>query len=71
MATAEIASNLNTWSDLADRVLAGHALTKEEGLAILSSDDTELLSLLDAAWRVRRHHFGNDVHLYFLKNLFK
>ena len=68
MATAEIASNLNTWSDLADRVLAGHALTKEEGLAILSSDDTELLSLLDAAWRVRRHHFGNDVHLYFLKN---
>lgn len=68
MATVEITTNLNTWSDLADRVLAGHALTKEEGLAILSSDDTELLSLLDAAWRVRRHHFGNDVHLYFLKN---
>jgi biotin synthase len=68
MATAEITSSLNTWSDLADRILAGHSLTKKEGLAVLSSDDTELLSLLDAAWRVRCHHFGNDVHLYFLKN---
>lgn len=68
MATAEVSSTSQTWSDLADRILTGHRLTREEGLAILNSDETELLALLDAAWKIRRHHFGNDVHLYFLKN---
>ena len=68
MATAETSPSINTWSDLADRILAGHKLTREEGLSILNSDNTELLALLDAAWRVRRQYFGNNVHLYFLKN---
>lgn len=56
------------WADLADRVLAGHILTKEEGLAVLNSSDDELLALLDAAYRVRRAKFGNQVQLYMLKN---
>lgn len=58
----------NQWIDLAERVLDGHALTADEGLMILNSDDLELPALLDAAWRVRREHFGNKVHLYYLKN---
>ena len=56
------------WVELADRILAGHALTTEEGLAVLNSHDSELPALLDAAWRIRREHFGNKVHLYYLKN---
>ena len=56
------------WSDLADRVLAGHRLTVDEGLAILSSPDDQLLDLLSAAFRVRRRHFGKSVQLYFLMN---
>ena len=56
------------WSTLADRVLAGHRLTLDEGVAILQSPDTELLELLSAAYRIRRHYFSNKVRLYFLIN---
>ena len=56
------------WHDLADRVLEGQALGREEGLEILRSDDEELLDLLAAAYRVRRRWFGNRVHLNYLIN---
>jgi len=56
------------WHDLADRVLKGHRLTAEEGLAILRSGDHELLDLLAAAYRVRYRRFGNRVALNFLIN---
>lgn len=56
------------WNELAGRILTGHELTREEGLAILTSSDDELLDLLAATFRVRRRHFGKAVHLYFLKN---
>ena len=61
-------ANGTDWHELADRILEGHELTVEEGLSILRSDDDELLDLLAATYRVRRHHFGRKVHLYFLKN---
>jgi biotin synthase len=56
------------WRDLAERVLEGHRLTREEGLAILASRDDELLDLLAGAYRLRRQYFGNTVQLYFLMN---
>ncbi|MFO0949477.1 MAG: biotin synthase BioB [Planctomycetota bacterium] len=58
----------NRWSDLAGRVLEGHALTAEEGLEILRSDDLELLDLLSASFRIRHRYFGKRVQLYFLMN---
>ncbi len=58
----------STWHQLAERVLDGHQLTPEEGLAILESDDACLPDLLAAAFRVRREHFGMDVQLYYLEN---
>jgi len=63
--TAAVASH---WHDLAARVLEGHVLTEEEGLAVLRSDDSELLDLLAAAYRVRHHRWGNRVHLNLLIN---
>lgn len=56
------------WSDLADRVLDGHCLTMDEGLAVLDAPQDELLELLAAAYRVRRKYFGNTVQLYLLMN---
>ena len=56
------------WYELAGRVLEGHALTDDEGLAILRSRDEELLELLAAAYRIRHQWFGNWVHLNFLIN---
>ncbi len=56
------------WGALAERVLAGGAVTREEAVAILDSGDAELPALLAAAWRVRHRHFGNSVQLFFLMN---
>ncbi len=56
------------WRAWADRVLDGQRLTVEEGLAILRSEDGELLEVLSAAYRVRYAQWGNRVHLNFLIN---
>jgi biotin synthase len=57
-----------SWHSLADRVLAGDALTPEEAEAVLGCPDDQLLDLLAAVYRVRRRWFGNQVQLYFLMN---
>ena len=56
------------WQLLAERVLAGHALSADEALSVLESPDEQLLDLLAAVYRVRRRWFGNQVQLYFLMN---
>ncbi len=56
------------WQSLADQVLNGYQITREEGLAILYSSDDELLDLLAATHRIRLKHFGKQVQLYYLKN---
>jgi len=56
------------WQACADRVLAGGAIDRNEARTILESSDVELLDVLAAAWRVRHHHFGNTVQLFFLMN---
>jgi biotin synthase len=56
------------WSTLADRSLAGDIPTRDEARAALHAPADELLSLLDAAFRVRRHHWGRRVSLHVLEN---
>lgn len=56
------------WLDLAERVLAGDDLSREEALAMLAAPDDELLELLSAAYRARKRAFGDTVQLYFLMN---
>ncbi len=53
---------------IAERVLAGGSVEPAEAAAMLRAPDAELLDLLAAAYRVRRHYFGNRVQLYFLMN---
>jgi biotin synthase len=52
----------------AEKALAGDCLTDAEGLALLHAPDEELLELLAAAFRVRRHYFGRRVLLHVLMN---
>ena len=70
MSLAELAHDVTPgrWHALADRVLAGGAIDRDEARAILESTDAELLDLLAAAYRVRRRHFGTTVQLFFLMN---
>jgi biotin synthase len=56
------------WSLLADSVLSGECLTRDEARAVLQSPDEALLDVLAAAFRVRRSSWGNRVRLHFLLN---
>jgi biotin synthase len=56
------------WEALADKALRGETITKEEGLAVLQAPDDELLAVLHAAFRVRRHYFGRKVKLNLIVN---
>ncbi|QGF22765.1 biotin synthase BioB [Raineyella fluvialis] len=54
---------------LADRILAGGKVTRGEALALLGTPDGDVLGLVQAAGRLRRHWFGNSVKLNYLVNL--
>ncbi len=57
-----------TFGILADQALDGEVPSREQCRNVLESEDAKLLALLDAAFTVRRHHFGVDVQLHVLKN---
>lgn len=59
---------MSTWMSLADAALAGTVISREAARAVLHAPADELLSLLDAAFRVRRHHWGRRVSLHVLEN---
>ncbi|MEM8734137.1 MAG: biotin synthase BioB [Planctomycetota bacterium] len=61
-------SSSNRWTDLAESVLAGEAVSTEQALEILKSRDEDLLDIASGAFRLRRHYFGKQVQLYFLVN---
>ena len=56
------------WNTLADQALAGTLISREDARAVLAAPDDELLEQLAAAYRVRRHYWGNKVRLHFLLN---
>jgi biotin synthase len=64
----DTATSAGNWRELADRVLEGHELTREEAVGVLRSSDAELLDLVAACHRIRRRYWGNTVQLYFLMN---
>ncbi|MFK7778718.1 MAG: biotin synthase BioB [Gimesia sp.] len=66
--STQVNSSPSRWQLLADQVLSGHQITRDEALDILHSSDDDLLELLAATYRVRQKHFGKQVQLYFLKN---
>jgi biotin synthase len=61
-------TDAHCWQDLADDVLSGRPLSRENCLSVLRAADDELLELLAATYRVRRRHFGRKVQLYYLQN---
>jgi biotin synthase len=53
---------------LAQRVLQGHAITRTEALSIAQAPGYDMLSVLAAAFRIRRVHHGTAVRLHVLEN---
>ena len=58
-----------TYDQIADRILAGGTATPDDALAILQAPDSDLMSVVAAAGRLRREHFGNTVKVNYLVNL--
>lgn len=56
------------WGALADEALAGAVISREAARAVLHAPTDETLALLDAAFRVRRAHWGLRVSLHVLEN---
>lgn len=59
---------MTKYADLAEQVLEGHGLTNEEALSILNVSDEDLLTLLHAAYTIRKHYYGNKVKLNMIMN---
>ncbi len=53
---------------LADSVLAGQELSREQCLEVLSVSDEDSLGLVSAVWLVRRHYHGKRVQVQVLSN---
>lgn len=60
--------NVDRYQQMADKVLAGESITREEAVSILAAPDIDVLSILSAGFRIRNQHFGRTVQLYFLMN---
>lgn len=56
------------WLQLANEVVEGKVISNEEALAILNSDDDELLKLMDGAFAIRKHYYGKKVKLNMIMN---
>lgn len=60
--------SVNPWRELAKKALNGERISMEEALAVLRSDDDELLPILQAAFEVRKHYYGKKVKLNMIIN---
>jgi biotin synthetase len=58
----------SSYQTLVDKALNGQGLTMEEGLAVLETDNDQLLPLMQAAFQVRRHFYGKKVKLNMIIN---
>lgn len=54
------------YQQLADTVLSGGQISREDALSLLKSPDEDLLALLAAGFRIRQRYFDRTVQLYFL-----
>lgn len=56
------------WHQLSERVLQGKQISREEALHVLAVPQEELLELIAACYRVRRHYHGQKIKLNMLIN---
>jgi biotin synthase len=60
---------METFDVLAEKALRRELPTREEALAVLSTSDDDLMDVVAAGYRVRRHYFGKRVKVNYLVNL--
>ena len=60
--------NRQFYFDLADQSIAGYSLNRKTSETILNSPDIELISLLNAAFEVRKKYTGKNVKVHIINN---
>ncbi|MEJ8777658.1 biotin synthase BioB [Pseudogracilibacillus sp. ICA-222130] len=56
------------WAQLADKVIQGYHITREEAMKFLQCPDEQVLAVLDGAYQIRHHYYGNKVKLNMIIN---
>jgi len=56
------------WHALSELALNRGSISREDALGVLESSNDDILSLLDAVFILRRHHFGRGVRLHVIQN---
>ncbi|MEH7547230.1 MULTISPECIES: biotin synthase BioB [Bacillaceae] len=59
---------MSMWKEMAQKVMEGNQISKEEALNILNSSDNDLLEVLQGAYLIRHHYYGNKVKLNMIVN---
>lgn len=59
---------MSKWTELAQSVINGLEISREDALGILNIQDKELLEVLQGAYLIRHHYFGNKVKLNMIMN---
>ncbi|MED4224655.1 biotin synthase BioB [Neobacillus cucumis] len=59
---------MSKWTELAQSVINGLEISREDALRILNIQDKELLEVLQGAYLIRHHYFGNKVKLNMIMN---
>jgi len=61
-------SHKKDWHALSRQILEGKYISRDDALSILESPNDDILSILDAAFVLRRHYFGYGVRLHVIQN---
>lgn len=56
------------WPALAEKALIGNGISRDDALTVLQTDESNLLEILAAAYRLRREAFGKRVNLHVIQN---
>ena len=59
---------MTDYISLANKVLQDEEITQDEALTLLQTSDENVLELINAAYQIRRRHFGNTVTIQMLFN---
>ncbi len=56
------------YTSLTDKVLRNEEITRDEALSLLQTSNEDVLGLINAAYKIRHHNFGNTVTIQMLFN---
>ena len=57
-----------SWSAIADRAIEHRGIDRDDAHAVVHASDDDLLPIMQAAFRVRRHFHGRQVKVHRLRN---